>query len=61
MSLKYPAIVQTLALRTAQAEQYVVQQVQEYVPSMPEEVSQVAEVVSDPGGALEDLGSSFGF
>jgi len=38
-----------------------VQQVQEYVPSMPEEVSQVAEVVSDPGGALEDLGSSFGF
>jgi hypothetical protein len=42
---------------TAQAEQYVVQQVQEYVP-VPEEVSQVAEVISDPVGAFEDFGGS---
>jgi hypothetical protein len=33
---------------TAQAEQYVVQQVQEYIP-VPQEVSQVAEIVTDPG------------
>lgn len=45
---------------TNQAEQYVVQQVQEYVP-IPEEVSQVAEVISDPGSVIEDIGSSFGF
>lgn len=37
----------------AQAEQYVVQQVQEYIP-VPQEVSQVVEIVSDPGGAIED-------
>lgn len=38
---------------TAQAEQYVVQQVQEYIP-VPQEVSQVAEIVTDPGSAIED-------
>ena len=39
-------------------EQYVVQQVQEYVP-VPVEIPQVVETISDVGDALEDLGSKF--
>jgi len=46
---------------TAHAEHYVVEQFQDYVPSIPVEVSHVAEVISDPGSAVEDFGHSLGF
>jgi hypothetical protein len=41
-----------------QLEQYGLQQAQEILPSMPEEISQVAEAISDPGSVLEDFGNS---
>jgi hypothetical protein len=43
---------------TNQAEHYVAQQAQNFLPSVPQEVTHVAEVITDPVSALEDFGNS---
>jgi hypothetical protein len=40
------------------ANQFVTQQAQDILPSIPVEVSKVAEIITDPGSALEDFGNS---
>jgi hypothetical protein len=44
---------------TNQVEHYVTQQAQNFLPSVPQEVTHVAEVINDPVSALEDFGNSF--